>query len=417
MSDVFRRSAIRPEQVPDLVASRRTTSALSASALEARSCQASVEGDGSRPFARDLLGVPAQSLPVSRAGDAAEREAERLSAEFSPQAPRMRRCACGGIAGPDGACARCRARHAGAPPPVGVPRAVSEVIRQPGHEVDAATVASLQPAFSDVAAVRIHDDGRAAVSAAGLEAKAYTVGNHIVFGRGQYQPASGSGRRLLAHELVHVAQQRALGAAAIQRQSSRSSNAPDQQAQAIITAAQDSSVTLDRRAIQAVRSIISTYYSAQSSKIHDVVYNESESGLLTTSVGRGASTTGTISVGRYFVEHTTRSEFARRVLQVGHELQHVDQYRTGLAGATNRHLREFLAFHWEATATEAAGTGRMSHATRVSLIDGALGHYNCLDDQTKRDQQTKQQELLTLRASEQHRGGNDPTSPPTACQG
>jgi hypothetical protein len=58
--------------------------------------------------------------------------------------------------------------------------------------------------------VRIHTDSTAATSAAMLSARAYTLGTHIVFGRGQYAPSTRDGRRVLAHELTHVAQQRDL---------------------------------------------------------------------------------------------------------------------------------------------------------------------------------------------------------------
>ncbi len=56
--------------------------------------------------------------------------------------------------------------------------------------------------------VRIHHDAEAAQSAAQLHAQAYTVGENIVFNRGKYAPETHDGRRLLAHELVHVVQQR-----------------------------------------------------------------------------------------------------------------------------------------------------------------------------------------------------------------
>ena len=59
--------------------------------------------------------------------------------------------------------------------------------------------------FSDV---RVHTDAKAAESAALVSAKAYTVGNEIVFNRGSFAPGSSEGRRRLAHELVHVQQQR-----------------------------------------------------------------------------------------------------------------------------------------------------------------------------------------------------------------
>jgi outer membrane protein OmpA-like peptidoglycan-associated protein len=55
-----------------------------------------------------------------------------------------------------------------------------------------------------------------------VDALAYTVGKHIVFGQSQYRPATPSGQHLLAHELVHVMQQEhsamSGGGALLQRQ-------------------------------------------------------------------------------------------------------------------------------------------------------------------------------------------------------
>jgi hypothetical protein len=65
----------------------------------------------------------------------------------------------------------------------------------------------------DLSSVRIHTDAQAAASAHAINAQAYTFGHNIVFGAGQFAPATHGGRHLLAHELVHVAQQ--TGAAAI----------------------------------------------------------------------------------------------------------------------------------------------------------------------------------------------------------
>jgi hypothetical protein len=56
--------------------------------------------------------------------------------------------------------------------------------------------------------VRVHTDSSAAALARSVSARAFTVGSDIFFGRGEYQPASAEGRELLAHELVHVIQQR-----------------------------------------------------------------------------------------------------------------------------------------------------------------------------------------------------------------
>jgi len=60
---------------------------------------------------------------------------------------------------------------------------------------------------SDFTDVKIHNDSAANASAKSLNALAYTQGNNIVFGRGQYKPETDDGKKLLAHELTHVIQQ------------------------------------------------------------------------------------------------------------------------------------------------------------------------------------------------------------------
>jgi hypothetical protein len=59
----------------------------------------------------------------------------------------------------------------------------------------------------DFGAVRVHSDAESAASAAALHARAYAVGNHIVFAADQYRPSTQQGQRLLAHELTHTIQQ------------------------------------------------------------------------------------------------------------------------------------------------------------------------------------------------------------------
>lgn len=56
----------------------------------------------------------------------------------------------------------------------------------------------------DLSGVRIHADYAASAAADRLGAPAYTIGSHIVFGRGRFDPSSCRGSWLLAHELVHV---------------------------------------------------------------------------------------------------------------------------------------------------------------------------------------------------------------------
>ena len=59
----------------------------------------------------------------------------------------------------------------------------------------------------DFSEVKVHTDKEAADSAKGLNAKAYTVKNNIVFNENQFNTGSTEGKKLLAHELTHVLQQ------------------------------------------------------------------------------------------------------------------------------------------------------------------------------------------------------------------
>ncbi|HMK25326.1 MAG TPA: DUF4157 domain-containing protein [Chitinophagaceae bacterium] len=59
----------------------------------------------------------------------------------------------------------------------------------------------------DFSNVKVHTDKEAAQSAKAINAKAYTLGNNIVFNESQYNLESGDGRKLMAHELTHVMQQ------------------------------------------------------------------------------------------------------------------------------------------------------------------------------------------------------------------
>jgi Domain of unknown function (DUF4157) len=87
------------------------------------------------------------------------------------------------------------------------PPIVHEALRSPGRPLDAPGRSFMETRLGhDFSGVRVHADATAIASARTVNALAYTVGRDIVFGAGQYQPSTPSGRRLLAHELAHVAQ-------------------------------------------------------------------------------------------------------------------------------------------------------------------------------------------------------------------
>jgi hypothetical protein len=83
----------------------------------------------------------------------------------------------------------------------------------------------MEPRFGhELAHVRIHRDERAVASARAVNARAYTVGAHIVFDAGEYAPAGDEGKRLLAHEMTHVLQQDGSGTLALQRREGKYPN-------------------------------------------------------------------------------------------------------------------------------------------------------------------------------------------------
>jgi hypothetical protein len=85
---------------------------------------------------------------------------------------------------------------------------VREALDSPGQPLDVSTRAFFEPRFGyDFGNVRLHTGTQAADSARAINAKAYTAGNHIVMGQGQYDPTQVRGQQLLAHELTHVIQQ------------------------------------------------------------------------------------------------------------------------------------------------------------------------------------------------------------------
>lgn len=96
---------------------------------------------------------------------------------------------------------------------------INNVRSSEGFPLDASTREFMESRFGyDFGTIRIHSDKLAAKSAESINALAYTIGNDVILGEGRYAPSTLEGRRLLAHELTHVIQQRnAMQTAQIQR--------------------------------------------------------------------------------------------------------------------------------------------------------------------------------------------------------
>ena len=92
------------------------------------------------------------------------------------------------------------------------PPVVHDVLNSPGRPLETATRTFMEPRFGqDFSSVRVHADAKAAEATRAIHADAFTAGRDIVFDAGRYAPDSASGRRLLSHELAHVAQQKQTG--------------------------------------------------------------------------------------------------------------------------------------------------------------------------------------------------------------
>lgn len=308
-----------------------------------------------------------------------------------------------------------------------------------GHTLPSGVQKFMEGRFgTDFRDVNVHTGSESIRMNQQLGSKAFTVGQDIHFNSGEYTPRSSEGKRLLAHELTHVIQQRkaqpdnhsGIATPIIQRITCRSTsgrqpsrvpqgqpNRLDARANRILSIASNSDYSNQQKAVRLITAIICHYYNPQAAKVHSIHYDaDLSSGLRTQSVGRGTNVKGKIFVSSQFIRDTTARHFARRVLQVGHELQHIDQYRQGLTGSNNQNEREFLAFYENALADEFEGTGRMSRGTRRNLMDAALGYYYCLSTEKKREYRTYKNNLLQRRDQINRRAGRRPTSPPDSCR-
>jgi Domain of unknown function (DUF4157) len=155
-------------------------------------------------------------LSMSQPDDPAEREADlvadRVMRMASPQLSET--VSFGGVQRKCGPCEdedeKLHRKHSHeSDSATGAPPIVSEALRAAGHPLDPVTRSFMEDRFAeDFSQVRVHTDGRAAEAAHAVNALAYTVGHDVVFGAGQYATGNNDGRRLIAHELTHVVQQR-----------------------------------------------------------------------------------------------------------------------------------------------------------------------------------------------------------------
>lgn len=180
-----------------------------------------------RSHAAGMRGVLQAKLLIGAIDDPLESEADRVAdAVVSPSADPVRSTTGAAPASPSqGACAACRdsigpdaedavvrriyRRAEGGTQPTAAP---DDLTARLGPGVPLAPVIRdyFEPRFgADFSAVRVHSGSAADAAARSVDAAAFTLGRDVVFRDGHYAPEGQAGRRLLAHELTHVVQQRA----------------------------------------------------------------------------------------------------------------------------------------------------------------------------------------------------------------
>ena len=182
---------------------------------DAEEPEVGLTGTASPRFGHDFSQIPIHSpavgaiqakLAINQPGDEYEQEAHRVSEQVMRMSEPQLQRACAG------AHPKCQTTHPGQEQErlqtksvvqpsgtgqIAAPPIVHEVLAAPGQPLDAGTRAFMEPRFGhDFSRVRMHSDAAAEQSARDMSARAYTVGDDIVFGAGQFAPATTRGRLL-----------------------------------------------------------------------------------------------------------------------------------------------------------------------------------------------------------------------------
>ena len=161
------------------------------------------------------------------------------------------------------------------------PSIVNDVIASSGKPLDGNTQQFMESRMGhDFSHVQVHTDGKAAESATAVNALAYTSGNHIVFNSGQYAPNTEGGKRLLAHELVHVGQQKMTNLS-VQRDPIKSSPTPPKpvemtpdQYQNVISEGEDARLGFQQAVKLAYQLYITITKQAESKSVHEKILRD-----------------------------------------------------------------------------------------------------------------------------------------------
>lgn len=283
----------------------------------------------------------AGSLRIGEPGDAFEREADRVAEDviagrgpqWSPAqsgARLQRKCDCGGECDECKEKEKLRRKAASAEAPSHAPGIVHDVLRAPGRPLDRPTQQFFESRFQyDFGRVRVHTGAQAALSAAAVNAAAYTVGDNIVFAAGRYDPTSRAGQSLMAHELAHVVQQ----SGEIRRKEQAPEEATDPEIAAVLRAAAraqqapNDQTRLMLSGSEIAYRLIKAYLPEYNDLVSSVGYSAGVKGVRATKSGNNVD----LTVGKDFVLSTGGPASAG--MDQGSVMNQVLSLRTALQGA------------------------------------------------------------------------------------
>lgn len=220
---------------PTYASTRQSSPSLSQSAFAAVSIP---QIAGNLAIQRLMGAGVLQARPIiSQPGDIYEQEAERIAHQVASSMPMLQHKHV-----PEAATVDRSPMESDEPGLRKTPPEEGSVHASSGHALDRETRTALEPQFrTDFSQVRVHYDHNAGEAARAVQARAFTVRGDIVFGHGEYAPRTPDGRRLLAHELTHVVQQRQgehIGSARVQRDHQAATVAPLSPRDAFLLAAE-----------------------------------------------------------------------------------------------------------------------------------------------------------------------------------
>jgi hypothetical protein len=208
------------ERRPALAGAVNRSAAGATTLSPAQALQRRLGNHGTQALLSRSLAVPAavsvaappsmQFARISQSSDPAEIEAERIARKVVQMGePAARPAGAPGTTVGLPLIQRAGATNAAAPAAAKVPAAPSG-----GSPLPSSVRSFMEPRLgANFSNVRIHTGESAAQQSAALSPHAFTVGEHVFFGRNKFQPESTGGRELIAHELTHTLQQ----GAAVQR--------------------------------------------------------------------------------------------------------------------------------------------------------------------------------------------------------